>query len=285
MWLYILLLGGIPLVVSFINFLVSKIFYKTEIKIYWRELLIGILLFYIASLSTIFISIFLIPTILEKSTTNLMVFSLILAPIIYAPILTWDFILLPLVHIFFSKKKISQEYGAIAASYGIKAKVIVAEKMKNACSTGLLGKSKTIIIGEELITQMSEDEVKGILCHEIAHQKLGHMWFLLLLNVIHLYIFIFLMRMALFFDNPYIGVAIMGGLGGGLLPVLMMLMRPKEKEADIFAANAVGTEVFISALNKLNTMNKERMEKFDFEHPRLSERIAHIRKHCSTPKA
>ena len=283
MWLRIILYGGtLGLIFFLISTLISVIFFKSSIKIYWREFLVTMLLYTLATTLTVGIFYFILQ-IIEQNHYSKIVSSIVLyiaAPIIYAPLFAWDFIGAPLLHLLFSKKRIIPKYTSIAANYGINAKVILAEKMKNACSTGLLGKSKTIIIGEELIKQMSSDEVKGILCHEIAHQKFNHIWFLLGLQIIYLYIFIILMKIGLLFENQYLGVVIMGAWAGGLRPFLMMLMRPKERQADLFAANAVGEEVFISALNKLNTMNKGRMEKFDFEHPRLSERIAYIRKCC-----
>lgn len=53
-------------------------------------------------------------------------------------------------------------------------------------------------------------------------------------------------------------------------------MRRYEKQADLFAANMVGPDTYISALKRLNEMTGKKMDNFDIEHLRLKNRIKHI---------
>ena len=50
---------------------------------------------------------------------------------------------------------------------------IIKGKIENAFATGVFPFTKTILIGEPLCEKMTNNELKGVVFHEIGHLKLG----------------------------------------------------------------------------------------------------------------
>lgn len=194
---------------------------------------------------------------------------------------SFDYVIQPQIFYYFRKNRRIFDFDHIIKESDTKAKVIVVDKLKNAYATGLrlFYLNSVIMLGSDLMSKMNEQQIKGIVWHEIAHLKFRHLYVLLFLDAIGFYIiFIAVVVLEVYYpDNMLIKLFVISLLSGCVI-FLQMGMRRYELKADVYAASKVGADVYISALEKLNKMANGKMEKFDFSHPKLSTRIKNIRK-------
>ncbi len=271
MLLYIL---GLSVLSSILLIAVSTIFFNTDIRVYWKEITIFACLQMLIFTYTPYVFIWW-NKLATGNDISVYIFYLFM-PIIYAPLFLYDYILYPLVFILFRRKQNNSDYTKILQNIGISARVIVVEDLKNAYAMGT-GKVSVIVIGKELVEKMSPYELNGILYHEAAHLKFHHIRILLIIEIIKIYIFCLVSYVSfkLSGGNPYIFIPAIG-LTGGIMAYARMLMRRYEKQADLFAANIVGPDTYISALKVLNDITENKMNNFDIEHPKLETRINNI---------
>ncbi|MBN2416670.1 M48 family metallopeptidase [bacterium] len=168
----------------------------------------------------------------------------------------------------------------------------------NAFFTGF-GRTRRIALFDTLIEQHSEDELVGVLAHEVGHYKKHHIIQSLIIGIVHSGIIFYLL--SLFLDNAglfrafymdyisiYAGLLFFGMLYTPvellLSLVLNILSRRHEYEADRFAAEtAYGPEPLISALKKLAVTNLSNLRPHPFyvfltySHPPLLQRIERMR--------
>ncbi len=164
----------------------------------------------------------------------------------------------------------------------------------NAYFTGL-GKSKRIVLFDTLTKQLSADELKAVLAHELGHFKHKHiiksMGLSLILSFIGFAILGFMYEWPLFYEafhiqtpSPYIALILFSTISGTftffMTPIMASLSRKNEFEADAFAAKYANAEDMINALLNLfkenaNTLTPDPLfSKFYYSHPPASERIA-----------
>ncbi len=167
----------------------------------------------------------------------------------------------------------------------------------NAFFSGM-GKTKTIVLFDSLISNHTADEVVGVLGHEMGHDRLGHLRSMLLLNLVQSFLLFALFGWAV--KEPSLSEAL-GGIGVQLVLSLIafaMLLSPinfllgifgnymtrkYEHEADIFAAKVYGAEHIISALEKLSSDNLANPKPHPlyvlayYSHPPASKRVSHVR--------
>lgn len=164
----------------------------------------------------------------------------------------------------------------------------------NAYFTGL-GSKKRIALFDTLLEQLSDEELEGVLAHEVGHNKLGHVRKRLILSVLNTGLVFFLLSLFLnsrplfdafgmehmsvhaglvFFALLYTPVSLLLGLG------LNALSRRHEYEADAFAARTTGRpEALASGLKKLSAGNLSNLTPhwltvvLDYSHPPVVERI------------
>jgi STE24 endopeptidase len=166
-------------------------------------------------------------------------------------------------------------------------------KKENAFLIGL-GKTRRIVLGDNLIANMTIPEIESIIAHEVGHFKYRHIWKnigigtvqqLLVFFVIHL----ILMNVSTRFLSSTqenlslfpMFVILMGGFSGFLFaPLNNFLSRSFEKEADRYAlANIVDNRAFVTALAGLANRNlanayPEWWVKFlYYSHPPVGERL------------
>ncbi len=168
----------------------------------------------------------------------------------------------------------------------------------NAFFSGI-GKTKTIVLFDSLISKHTVDEVVGVLGHEMGHDKLGHIRSMLLLNMLQSFIIFALFGWAL--QEPALSEAL-GGQGVQLVLSLIafgMLFSPinfllgifdnfmtrrNEHGADIFASKVYGKEHIISALQRLSSDNLANPAPHPlyvlayYSHPPASKRVSHVQK-------
>ena len=164
----------------------------------------------------------------------------------------------------------------------------------NAYFTGL-GKSKRIVLFDTLINNMDKEELIGVLAHEIGHEKKKHVIKNLTFSLISILAGFWIMSLILYYKpfyhafnfNSYsFHAAIIllmfcaGPFTFFLKPLLAVLSRKYEYEADQFAVNAVNSVSGLkSALINLSRKNLSNITPdplysfYHYSHPTLFERI------------
>ena len=165
----------------------------------------------------------------------------------------------------------------------------------NAFFTGF-GKNKRIALFDTLIGKHSEDELVGVLAHEIGHFKKGHIVKTLLLGTVTTGAMFFLLGMMMnnrsLFDafgvketSVYVSLVLFGIVMSPLNDLLSIagnwLSRKHEFEADAYAAEMTGNARAMSdALRKLSRDNLSNLTPHPFyvflnyTHPPVAQRIA-----------
>ncbi|MBQ6781357.1 MAG: M48 family metallopeptidase [Treponema sp.] len=171
-------------------------------------------------------------------------------------------------------------------------------KHSNAYFTGF-GKTKRVVLYDTLIAQLSPQEIKAVLGHELGHYKHHHIT--KKLCVMFPLIFAALFLASLFIKNPdlytafgftvepipqiqFLGIflisMVFGGFSTMFSPISNFFSRRDEFQADAFAKNLCGTEkTLTSSLIKLNKENLSELTEpkiysiFNYSHPPLLERI------------
>lgn len=164
----------------------------------------------------------------------------------------------------------------------------------NAYFTGF-GKSRRIVLYDTLINSLFEEEIEGVLAHEIGHFKKKHIIKSLITSLIIALAFFYLLSLLanytpLFHAFGFTEVSFhrllvilafcLGPFTFFLKPLFTMKSRKNEYEADRFAAETIGSAKPLK--NALITLGKENLSNltphrlysfFHYSHPALSERI------------
>jgi STE24 endopeptidase len=193
---------------------------------------------------------------------------------------------------------------ALADRTGFRAKTIqVMDGSKrsahsNAFFTGF-GRFRRIVLYDTLMAQLGPAELEAVLAHEIGHYKRGHVPKMLavsaLLQLGGFALIAWLARSSWFnaaFGFPPADLAptfLLFGLLSGLVtfwfsPLLNLVSRRHEYEADAFARNAIGGPApLVDALRKLAQKNLTNLTPhplysgFHYSHPTLTERERALR--------
>ncbi|MGA1825758.1 MAG: M48 family metallopeptidase [bacterium] len=169
----------------------------------------------------------------------------------------------------------------------------------NAYLSGL-GKAKRIVLYDSLIESHSEDEILGVLAHEIGHLKKHHIKkHLAVFSVFSLVLF-YLASQLITWDvmfisfgfseiSLYVGLFLLGLLWGPigyfLSPLMMAISRKFEREADLYSFGLMkSTAPLTLALKKMAKDNLSNLTPhplyvwFHYSHPPLLERISYLEK-------
>ncbi len=166
----------------------------------------------------------------------------------------------------------------------------------NAFFTGF-GAAKRVVLYDTLVEQLDTAELQGVLAHELAHWKRGHVWQGMAVSVFQtgvlLFIAQFLMGTSWFyamFDVPAVSAA--GLLLAALWlepvakfaqPLSNRLWLRNEREADAFAVDVLGEGKPLA--NALANLQRENLgnpfphpwyETFHYRHPPVPERIREL---------
>ena len=165
-------------------------------------------------------------------------------------------------------------------------------KKANAALVGM-GKSRRVIIADNLINDFSDDEIETVCAHEFAHHKLFHIWKIILtfgaFSLVGFYVLNFLMhRIILKFGAealydikifPLI-LLILFIVTIFIKPIQNVYSRMLEKKADRFALGLTNNpDAFISLMRKFSKMNlsdenpPKIIKYLLYDHPPISERI------------
>ena len=142
---------------------------------------------------------------------------------------------------------------------GIKGKVKVGfgnYPILNAMAYGSLIDKRIAIIAENL-NEIPEDELKGILAHELAHTKGKHTLILTLITSVDLIVRMFLGIPATFYDytfgDPQIPMIVFIFLNLGIYLILFIFVRILEGKADLKAKKAGYAKELVKALYNLES--------------------------------
>ena len=163
----------------------------------------------------------------------------------------------------------------------------------NAAVVGL-GKTRRVIVADNLLKEFTDEEVEGVLAHEFGHHKLRHMGKNIIFGIVSIFLSCYLLY---FFSSKVASLLNTSSVSDiSMLPSLLLILfltglvmlpienafsRRMETEADIFALKTIrDKQIFISLMRKLSEKNladpkPSKLTKILFySHPPISERIA-----------
>ena len=173
----------------------------------------------------------------------------------------------------------------------------------NAYFTGL-GPKKRIVLYDTLIKDLTINELVAVLAHEIGHYKKKHVWWGLLLGILHTGVMLFIFSLfvgsdelsgALGVSGPsfHIGLIAFGVLYSPISIMIGLAMnifsRRNEYEADAFAAQYFDAHELTSALKKLSVNNLSNLRPhplyvfFHYSHPTLLQRLEALKRPLQKP--
>lgn len=168
----------------------------------------------------------------------------------------------------------------------------------NAYFSGF-GKEKRITLYDTLVNDLEEEEIVGVLAHEVGHYKKKHVIVNLIAAIITTGFTLWLL--SLFVDNPLLSQALrvsepsfhIGLITFGILYspiseltslVMNYLSRKFEYQADDYAKNTYSGEALISSLKKLSKTSLSNLTPhrayvfMHYSHPTLLQRYKNLRK-------
>jgi len=166
----------------------------------------------------------------------------------------------------------------------------------NAFFSGF-GSHKKVVLYDTLLNQLSNEEIVGVLAHEIGHYKKKHIIYNLLLMIIQTGIMLFIL--SLFINNNllaesvglqhtyfHIGLIVFAILYTPISVItglfMNILSRKFEYQADNFAKKCGYSNTLISALKKLSKMSYSNLTPhpsyvfINYSHPTMLERIINL---------
>jgi STE24 endopeptidase len=171
-------------------------------------------------------------------------------------------------------------------------------KKENAFLAGL-GKTRRVVLGDNLINNMSVPEIVSVIAHEVGHYKYKHIWKFILLGTFQQIIVFFLL-------NRIMRVLFSGFLKGvrnnlALFPLFVLLLgiistflfepignaisRHYERQADRYAVENIKEEnSFSHAIaglanrNLINAYPEKWMKYLFYSHPPVGERLEMVKK-------
>ncbi len=166
----------------------------------------------------------------------------------------------------------------------------------NAALVGF-GNTRRVILGDTLKKKYTPEEIEVILAHEFAHQKLGHLFKLVLTGALTTVFCFYVIYKTSPYALRFFGIESLNDISA--LPIIFIylvlsgiilqpwenfLSRRFETEADRLAILSTGLkEAFISAMDKLAAQNladrnpHPLIKLFFFDHPSIDERIKSAR--------
>jgi STE24 endopeptidase len=200
-------------------------------------------------------------------------------------------------------QELEQKIISIMEKVGLKTKGVYQvnagrrSKHSNAYFTGI-GKTKRIVLFNTLLESHTSDEILSVLAHEIGHWKKKHiikqLIFMEIASFFLFYLVYRLMDWSVMYQTfgfelniPYVGLFLLTALFGPIsfyfTPLVSMIFRKFEREADDYSYRLVGTtKPLRSALIRLAKDNLANLHPhpvyawFHYSHPPLTERIARL---------
>ncbi len=191
--------------------------------------------------------------------------------------------------------RLDRSVGKLIASTGmdIAAETLytIRSRTANAMVTGLFQKNRYIFFTDKLLAKANEDEILAIFAHELAHVRHIHLPKMLMATFIWvcgIQVFLYLIDFNDYFnalDESFkmwaYGIINVVNIWILMFLVLYPLSRRNEYEADATAAGWVGVECYSRALYRLHQLNDSlkpppRFAKVLLTHPTLQDRLDRV---------
>jgi Zn-dependent protease with chaperone function len=271
---------GIRSIITFISLKSSKLKQSTSYYINIKSIIIE---FFVLLIPTSFL-IYLLLVIQKYTLPDLIIISI--ATILASLFSTYSFIIQPIMELirndlYAYDVNIQNEIKKIT-SYDVTVRIINSN-VYNAYATGILPSSKMILIGRPLYEELSTIEILGIALHELGHLHFKHLLKQYYANIVSTFLFVISMfylfpivKTLLLIDEGLL-IAFFAVVVGGILRIIPTIMQRKfEYQSDKYAADIIGKEQYISALNKVNMICKGALEEGTITHPKLNNRIKNV---------
>jgi STE24 endopeptidase len=219
-------------------------------------------------------------------------------------------VILPIFHRYtpIKNEELTNALKEILAREGIKSSGFFQEDMsrrtrkENAFLAGL-GKTRRVVLGDNLIKQMTVPEIVSVIGHEVGHYRYRHIWKGVVIETLEQLAVFFLLSMVMRTAFPgFPGstrdvltvlpiMLIIGGAAAGLVfgPLSNALSRHFEKQADLYAAAHVkDRHAFATALAGLANRNLGNaypawwVKVFYYTHPPVGERLQYLENESPT---
>ncbi len=193
--------------------------------------------------------------------------------------------------------KLHAMLNTLATSYGLKTPPVFLagdKKMFNAAASSLWPSTAMVILGRELVDAMSDDELKSVLAHELAHVKNMDVTKHLLASIIMIFIIYkvvtycvekfalktnrvvtsvrttttgYVSKNLIIWLTSIVGICVMYN-------ILTSLTRTMEKQADLDAIKVTqDPDAFVSAMQQIKKYVETELEKFRKENAFLNKNI------------
>ncbi len=183
--------------------------------------------------------------------------------------------------------------GGLKSSGFFKEDMSRQTKKENAFLIGL-GRTRRVVLGDNLLDHMTVPEIESIIAHEVGHHRFRHIWKNICIGAVQqLSVFLLIHWLMKWIFPQFLSstqanlslipvfVVIMGGLSGFLFaPLTNALSRSFEKKADRYAlANIQDCRSFMSALaglanrNLVNAYPAAWVKFLYYSHPPIGERL------------
>jgi len=202
-------------------------------------------------------------------------------------------------------KALTEALGDILTKGGLKSSGFFREdtsrqtKKENAFLAGL-GKTRRVVLGDNLVNHMSIEEIESVMAHEVGHYKYRHIWKNICLGTLEqIMAFYFLnITMRSFFPDflrsarsnlallPWLAIQ-MGGISGILFgPLGNAIFRYFERQADRYALGIISDKrAFLTAMAGLANRNLSNayppwwVKWLYYSHPPIGERLEYAEKY------
>lgn len=220
-----------------------------------------------------------------------------LFPIVIAPIFN--------KYIPIKDKELTEALDAILSRGGLKSSGFFKEDMsrqtkkENAFLAGL-GKTRRVVLGDNLMENMTTSEIVSIIAHEVGHHRYKHLWKIILIGMIQQFMIFFILNISIkdifpqFLTStrwnltlfPVFAISL-GALSGFFFgPLNNALSRCFEKQADRYALKSIEDKrSFMTALAGLADRNLSNaypawwMKILFYSHPPIGERLQAAENH------
>jgi STE24 endopeptidase len=213
-------------------------------------------------------------------------------------------IILPIFHRYapIKDKELTNALKEILAQEGLKSSGFFQEDMsrrtrKESAFLAGLGKTRRVVLGDNLVKQMTAPEIVSVIGHEVGHYKHRHIWKGIIIETLEQLAVFFLLSVVMRaafpgFPGPAREVLtvlpimlIIGGAASSLVfgPVTNALSRHFEKQADLYTVAQIrDKQAFATALAGLANRNLSNaypawwVKVLYYTHPPIGERLQYI---------
>lgn len=188
---------------------------------------------------------------------------------------------------------------AVAARYRVKVRGPLLWRTQgstvNAAILGIVYPFRYMLFTDALLERLPQDQVEGVIAHEVAHVKLRHMLWQAVTVLASAFTIGWFLEAASYFTGRHPAVELWGtvtALGGTLL-IFGMVSRRFEWQADAFAlrhlsgsaphATLDAAQTMVGALGAVATLNGLSITRFGFRHGSILTRQRRLRALVGTP--